>query len=43
LQLEISKAAISASVPIDKFNFEIILRDKYPFQAPMVMTKTKFG
>jgi ubiquitin-protein ligase len=27
---------------IDKFNFDILLRDKYPFQPPLIMTKTRF-
>lgn len=43
VQLEIAKAAIGPSCPIDKFHFEILLRDKYPFQPPIVMTKTRFG
>lgn len=27
---------------IEKFNFDILLRDKFPFQPPLVMTKTRF-
>jgi hypothetical protein len=27
---------------MDKFNFDILLRDKFPFQAPLVIAKTKF-
>ena len=41
--MEIAKSAIGSGSPIEKFNFEILLRDKYPFQPPMVMTKTRFG
>jgi len=41
LQLEIAKQAIGAKeFKQDKFQFEILLRDKYPFQAPLVITKS---
>ena len=26
---------------IDKFNFDILLRDKFPFQPPLILTRTK--
>lgn len=51
LQLEIDKAAISVLITakksqldpsIEKFNFDILLRDKFPFQPPLIMTKTRF-
>jgi len=28
---------------IDQFNFDILLRDKFPFQPPLIMTKTVFS
>ena len=43
MQLEIDKTAITSSCPVEKFNFDILLRDKYPFQPPLVMTRTRFG
>ena len=27
----------------DKFSFEILMRDKYPFQPPIIYTKTRFS
>ncbi len=27
----------------DKFHFDILLRDKFPFQPPLLLTKTSFG
>jgi ubiquitin-protein ligase len=30
-------------MPFEKFNFDILLRDKFPFQPPLVITKTAFG
>lgn len=27
---------------MEKFNFDILLRDKFPFQPPLIMTKTRF-
>ena len=27
----------------ETFNFDILLRDKFPFQPPIIMTKTKFS
>jgi len=27
---------------VERFNFEILLRDKYPFQPPIIMTRTTF-
>jgi len=29
-------------LPVDKFNFDILLRDKFPFQPPLIITKTTF-
>lgn len=50
MQLEIEKAAVTALLPkkhtldasVDKFNFDILLRDKFPFQPPLVVCKTRF-
>ena len=28
---------------IETFNFDILLRDKFPFQPPLIMTKTRFS
>lgn len=39
--MEISKTALSVEQPIDTFTFDILLRDKFPFQPPIIMTKTK--
>ena len=35
---------MGSSVPahLERFNFDILLRDKFPFQPPLVMTKTSF-
>lgn len=41
IYLEISKTALSVEQPIDTFTFDILLRDKFPFQPPIIMTKTK--
>ena len=30
-------------LPADKFNFDILLRDKFPFQPPLILTKTTFA
>ena len=30
-------------VPIMKYNFDILLRENYPFVAPQIMTRTRFG
>ena len=30
-------------VPIMKYNFDILLREKYPFEAPQITTRTRFG
>jgi len=27
---------------VERFNFDILLRDKYPFQPPIIMTRTTF-
>lgn len=44
ITLEIAKSVIGAKdFKQDKFSFEILLRDKYPFQPPMIFTKTSFG
>jgi ubiquitin-protein ligase len=29
--------------PIDQFNFEILIKDKFPFQPPLIMSKTNFS
>ena len=49
MQLDIDKSAINmrkgdpASLSInDSFKFDILLRDKFPFQPPLIMTKTNF-
>ena len=45
LYLEIDKSAINFQLSdsgIDKFNFDILLRDKYPFVPPIIMTRTNF-
>jgi hypothetical protein len=31
------------SIPIMKYNFDIILREKYPFEPPQITTRTRFG
>jgi len=51
-KLEIDKSAVETDSKISgllserqvegKFAFDILLRDKFPFQPPIVMTKTKF-
>ena len=42
MQLEIAKSALSVQTTIETFNFDILLRDKFPFQPPIIMTKTRF-
>jgi ubiquitin-protein ligase len=42
-QLEISKTALSVASTTETFNFDILLRDKFPFQPPLIMTKTRFS
>ena len=42
LQLEIDKSALNVDQGTQIFNFDILLRDKFPFQPPLIMTKTKF-
>jgi len=39
----VQPAAISAKTDIQAFGFDILLRDKFPFQPPLVMTRTKFS
>jgi ubiquitin-protein ligase len=43
VQLEIAKTALSVPTNIETFNFDILLRDKFPFQPPLIMTKTRFS
>ena len=33
---------MNISQPTQAFDFDILLRDKFPFQPPLVMTKTNF-
>jgi hypothetical protein len=42
---EQAKAAIQKQVkePVLKFNFEILLKEKFPFKAPVVTTRTSFS
>lgn len=52
-QLEIEKSAVPLSeatlaqiknenqVPIAKYNFDILLREKYPFEPPQITTRTR--
>jgi ubiquitin-protein ligase len=28
-------------VPIQKYNFDILLRERYPFEAPHITTRTR--
>lgn len=48
IYLEIEKSAINTKKgeiklgDSDRFNFDILLRDKFPFQPPLIMTKTNF-
>jgi ubiquitin-protein ligase len=42
IYIEIDKSAITAGLP-ERFNFDIVLRDTYPFQSPLVLAKTKIG
>lgn len=42
-QLEIDAEAIKGSAGHSKFNFDILLRDKFPFQPPLIQTKSNFG
>ena len=45
LYLEIDASAINSQFlekSLEKFNFDILLRDKFPFQPPLIMTRTKF-
>jgi ubiquitin-protein ligase len=49
LYLEIDKSAVNLDatatqnevVPIQKYNFDILLREKYPFEAPQITTRTR--
>jgi len=43
IYLEITKSALSVPTSIETFNFDILLRDKFPFQPPIIMTKTRFS
>ncbi len=44
-QLEIERSAVNGAQAldrsIDRFHFEILLRDKFPFQPPLITTRTK--
>ena len=43
MQLEISRSAVKSQFldkTIERFYFDILLRDKYPFQPPIIMTRT---
>lgn len=43
-QLEIDRSVVHCSYidkSVAKFDFEILLRDKFPFQPPFIITKTK--
>lgn len=43
LQLEIHRDVVKSKhldKKIERFNFDILLRDKYPFQPPIIMAKT---
>lgn len=33
---------LTVEQPLETFSFDILLRDKFPFQPPIIMTKTKF-
>lgn len=41
--MEVAKAVVGKDSPLEKYTFEILLRDKYPFQAPLVMTRSNFA
>lgn len=43
VQLEIAKSALTVGTNVEQFNFDILLRDKFPFQPPLIMTKTVFS
>ena len=43
MQLEISRSAVKSQFldkTVERFYFDILLRDKYPFQPPIIMTRT---
>lgn len=45
IDLEIDRKAVKSShldKSIERFYFDILLRDKYPFQPPIIMTRTTF-
>jgi len=45
IDLEISRSAVKSQLldkSIERFYFDILLRDKYPFQPPIIMTRTSF-
>lgn len=45
IDLEIKKAAVPSKhldKSVERFYFDILLRDKYPFQPPIIMTRTTF-
>ena len=37
----ILKIQTEGQVPIAKYNFDILLREKYPFEAPQITTRTR--
>jgi len=44
LYLEMDSSLVESEhlkMEVPKYNFEILLRDRYPFQQPLIMTKTK--
>jgi len=45
IDLEIDKSTVKSKLldkSIERFYFDILLRDKYPFQPPIIMTRTTF-
>ena len=43
IQLEIARSAVKSQFldkTVERFYFDILLRDKYPFQPPIIMTRT---
>mmetsp|Transcript_9633 Transcript_9633/g.16178 ORF Transcript_9633/g.16178 Transcript_9633/m.16178 type:complete len:110 (+) Transcript_9633:58-387(+) len=45
IDLEIDRSTVKSQLldkSIQRFYFDILLRDKYPFQPPIIMTRTTF-
>jgi len=43
IDLEVDRSAVKSQFldkSIERFHFDILLRDKYPFQPPIIMTRT---